>query len=132
MLREGEEREQTTHDAVEFVVDAEGAEIAGPVGQRERGLVQPRHFVGIDPQVDVCGHGGEFGEGLDGELGRCCTCEEFVPGVVGFRVRVAGVDAVGREAVDGFGHVFDRAGRRCCEVVSWLLEECGLLGVGLQ
>lgn len=49
MEKEGER----TYDAVKFVVDAQSAEIAGSVGQSERGLVQPRHFVGVDPEVDV-------------------------------------------------------------------------------
>ncbi len=40
-----------------------------------------------------------------------------MPRLVEFRARVAGVDAVGREAVDGFGRVLDCAGRRCCGVV---------------
>lgn len=41
----------------------------------------------------------------------CRTGQEFVPGVVEGGVRVTGVNAVGREAVDGFGDVFDCAGR---------------------
>ena len=53
-----------------------------------------------------------------------------MPRLVQFRARVAGVDVVGREAVDGFGHVFDRAGGGCCRVVSWSLRIYSLLVVG--
>lgn len=53
-----------------------------------------------------------------------------MPGAVEFGGWVAGVDAVGREAVDGFGHVFDRAGGGCCRVVSWSLRIYSLLVVG--
>jgi hypothetical protein len=51
--RVGERARENTHDAVQFVIDAQRAERAGSVGQRERGLAQLRHLFGVDPEVDV-------------------------------------------------------------------------------
>lgn len=53
-----------------------------------------------------------------------------MPRLVQFRARVAGVDVVGREAVDGFGRVSGRAGCRCCGVFQLVFGKCRAFWTG--